>query len=501
MKTVPMRSINVAFIAAFLLLFKARSSDFLPHGWTEHSSNGVAYYHNQRTGITQWEKPVVHTQPFAHPQQSRPPAEYNLQPSTTSSPQKQSAQRVMGSPQSPQKPIIDAHDCGDENITSATNIIDNVTVTSEPKGDSRTTRIISVDTVNESTATNSAECNSTATHDALKPSVDVNDVQSTSHGQEHEGSFSCDGGSALKSVNISGDSFDLQVYNAKILMAEQKIDDLNNAIDDLEDTKAKLSQQVLSDEESRANITFAANATAMSKVRENAITYSELKAQIEILKTLLVDRNDELVILRASKKNLEAELVSLKTNVSTTGETILELRSNFTSGGEELKASIELLAQQERELADAYKEIGQLEEDMRSVAGPSLKRLRQPSFFARILVSAFPVWVGGKGSIKSGRRAKGRAAAALAVEETASAMNRTVESLRENLTSMASTLTSKEAIIEELSERLVERTEEADMRSADVTCNLRFRFFIYHATQVSKSLRLSLSLGETLMRL
>jgi WW domain len=474
MKTVPMRSINVAFIAAFLLVFKVQSSDFLPHGWTEHSSNGVAYYHNQRTGITQWEKPVVHTQPFAHSQQTRPPAEYNLQPSIASTAQKLSAQKVMGSPQLPQIPVADAHDYSDAVSTPTNTLIDNGTAALDPNVDSRTTRIVSVDIVNASTATSSAECNSTTTSESLRSSFDSNDIQPTIHNQEFPKPLSHDGRDTLKSVNISGDSFVVQDYNAKILMAEQKIDDLNGAIDDLEDTKAKLSLQVQSDEESKANITFAANATAMSKVRENAITYSELKAQIEILKTSLIERNEELVILRASKKTLEAELVSLKAKVSTTGETILELRSNFTSGGEELKASKELLSQQERELADAYKEIGQLEEDMRSVAGPSLKRLRQPSFFARILVSAFPVWVGGKGSIKSSRRAKGRAAAALAVEETATAMNRTVESLRENLTSLASTLTSKEAIIDELSEQLVERTEEADMRSVDTTCKSNF---------------------------
>lgn len=467
MKLARMRSINVAFIAAFLLVFKAQSSDFLPHGWTEHSSNGVAYYHNQRTGITQWEKPVEHTS-FAQSQQTRPPAEYNLQPSTASSAQKMSAQRVMGSQQLLQKPSADTHDYSDTKSKPATNLIDNSTATSEPKGNSGTT--ISVAVVNESTATSSAEFDSIATSEALTSSIDRNDSPTAFHGQELAElarSSSRDGGGALKSVNVSGDSLDVQDYNAKILIAERKIDDLNDAIDDLEDTKAKLSLQVLTDEEFKANFTSAANATAMSKVRENAITYSELKAQIEILKTSLIERNEELVILRASKGTLEADLVLLKANVSMTGETILELRSNFTSGGEELKARRELLSQQERELADAYKEIGQLEEDMRSLAGPSLKRLRQPSFFARILVSAFPVWVGGKGSIKSSRRAKGRAAAALAVEETAAEMNRTVESLRENLTSMASTLTSKEAIIEELSEQLVERTQEADMRYVD----------------------------------
>lgn len=480
MKLARMRSINVAFIAAFLLVFKAQSSDFLPHGWTEHSSNGVAYYHNQRTGITQWEKPVEHTS-FAQSQQTRPPAQYNLQPSTASSAQEMSAQRVMGSQQLLPIPSADTHDYGDTESKPATNLIDNSTATSELKDNSRTT--ISGDVVNESTATSSGEFDSIATSEALRSSIDRNDAPTTFHGQELARSSSRDGGCALKSVNVSGDSLDVQDYNAKILIAERKIDDLNDAIDDLEDTKAKLSLRVQSDEEFKANFTSTANATAMSKVRENAITYSELKAQIEILKTSLIERNDELVSLLASKETFRAELVLLKANVSMTGETILELRSNFTSGGEELKASRELLSQQERELADAYKEIGQLEEDIRSVAGPSLKRLRQPSFFARILISAFPVWVGGKGSIKSSRRAKGRAAAALAVEEAAAAMNRTVDLLRENLTSMASTLTSKEAIIEELSEQLVERTEEADMRYVDYSTQSYLFFICHHAVQ------------------
>ena len=480
----PMRSINVAFIAAFLLVFKAQSSDFLPHGWTEHSSNGVAYYHNQRTGITQWEKPVVHTQTVPHSHVTRPSAEYNLQPSTAS-PRKLADQRIIGSPQLQQLSAVDTHDNKNVFVTpnSGTSHIDNATIASRPLGNSQATPIISVNEENESATKAGAECIPSVTTESRKLSANHDNVQSNLHDHKIAKSSACD-----------RESFVVEDYNAKLLIAEREIDDLNSAINGLEVTKAKLLIQTLSNEESIVNITVAANATAMSKVREDSITHSELAGQIEVLKSSLKDKNGELAILQASKKSVEAELVSIKAKASTTEETILELQSNFTTGGEELKASRELLAQQERELADAYKEIGQLEEDMRSVAGPSLKRLRQPSFFARILVSAFPVWVGGKGSVKSGRRAKGRAAAALAVAETAAAMNMTVESLRENLTAMASALTSKETIIEELSEQLVERTEEADMRfpiAFDNSSSLR-----YFATPGYLILQLFLTLGE-----
>ena len=66
--------------------------------------------------------------------------------------------------------------------------------------------------------------------------------------------------------------------------------------------------------------------------------------------------------------------------------------------------------------------------------------------------------------MKSSRRAKGREAAALAAEEAAKELNATVEHIRNNLTVMAATIASREVAIEELSEQLEERIDEASKR-------------------------------------
>ena len=469
------RSIKFAFVAASLLAFKAYSSDFMPQGWTTHSSNGVAYYYNRNTGITQWEKPVAGTNSHHYTEaiaSSKSTESLNPILQHASQNDQRSTIEILKSAQNTTLSSIEA--------SAIPQIID-------PNRHS-TKECIDDTHINEFTAPNELHLNQTGNKSAGETSNSANLKETsispeigciTPHGPPHENVTV--GVSDLASGDVGkGHTTDLKngiaptvetsnhldslPYVTKLREADLIIDQLNEKIDCLEEEKAKLLLQISDIDEARANYTLSVEAAVLSTAEEHSSSITEQESRISALEKSLKDLNEELEALRADKTNLEEELSLIASTTNVTSSFHVELKANYSLQVTELKSSRELLTQQEKELADAYKEIGQLEEDMRNVAGPSLRRLRQPSIFSRILGRMFPVWVGGKGSLKSGRRAKGRAAALSAALETAQAMNRTVESLRENLTAMASLLDSKETAIEELSEQLAEGIEEADKR-------------------------------------
>ena len=284
--------------------------------------------------------------------------------------------------------------------------------------------------------------------------------------------FECDKDAGSASAQHSNDTTKSSSHTQRLISelkeADRQINDLNEMIDELEAEKVVLLELVKSGEDTIANATISLEAATLLQEEANAESKGQLAVRVESLLTELESRQTELDLLREEKQDLERDLELLRVSSTTALTALAELQSNFTLQKEDLRVRKSLLAVQDKELADAYKEIGQLEEDFKNVAEPSLRRLRQPSFFSRMLESAFPVWAGGKGSGKNSRRVKGRGAAATAAIENALAMNRTVESLRENLTAMAAALEGKEVAIEELSEQLAERVEEAEKRYKSV---------------------------------
>lgn len=173
---------------------------------------------------------------------------------------------------------------------------------------------------------------------------------------------------------------------------------------------------------------------------------------------------------------------------------------------------------------EAYAEISSLELDLRNLAEPSLKRLRQPPLVSRLLDLINPLggwgwgltskppgggsgngagrgkeggdgeksdglfsswrWgasressstgtgtgvavagVGGtRTTSKASRRRKGREMAVAAASDNLTSMNRTIANLRQNLTAMTKALRAKDTIIHELQEQALGYDKEADKR-------------------------------------
>ena len=406
----PLRLIRIVAYAAFLIACTTYSSDFLPHGWSTHYSNGVAYYYNQKTGVTQWERPVVNTVPSPLHQQTRPLHEQNMRPQHEIS--------------------VNPHHQNNPHQTAGLN--------------------------RQKDAISSGNNHRPNNVDHLTKEI----ISSSGLRSRND---SVQGGN-LTRPDSSTQLSDVQLFISKLRFADEQIDDLNVIIDDLEEERMQLLLRKQLNDDMMANLTSAAAVLELAALQEYSVVQDALFAQIKAVEASLNRHSRDLENLQSANSDLERDITSVRETINVTSSTISELISNVTIGERILKENRDILSQQDRELADEYKNIGLLEEDMRNVAGSSLKRLRQPSFFGRVLESTFPVWAGGKGSLKSGRRAKGREAAALAAVEAARELNATVEHIRNNLTVMATNIASREVTIDELSEQLEERIDEASKR-------------------------------------
>ena len=404
----PLRLVKIVAYVAYLIAYTTYSSDFLSHGWSTHYSNGVAYYYNQKTGVTQWEVPVVNTQTRPLPQQTHSSQAQNMRPPYAVNPYQQ------------QNP----HQTAEQNrrkdaMTSNYNYGPN--------------------TVDHSTKDNISSPLLRSPND----SVQVGNLT-----RPHSSSMLTD----------------VQLFISKLRDADEHIDDLNLIIDDLEEERVQLLLRKQLNDDAMVNLTSAAAVLELAALQEYSVVHSALFAQIKALESSIDQHSMEAENIRSLNSDLVRDIISVKETIHATTSTVSEFVSNITTGEILLQSNRDILTQQDRELSIEYKKIGQLEEDMRNVAGPSLKRLRQPSFFGRVLERIFPVWTGGKGSLKSGRRVEGREAAALAAVEAARELNATVESIRSSLTVMAATILCREVVIEEISEQLEERTDEASKR-------------------------------------
>ena len=475
------QSAKAAFAFCILIALTVRSSDFLPSGWTAYSSQGKTYYFNQRTGVSQWEKPVAtqsnnpqlnNPQLNSQPQrgqemQQKPGGNYNdrtgYQQPNNAAPYQQSGaaqqQPYQQNQQNQQKQRTDFPGAGAQSDNYNHGHSSTVLNAYKPN----------VQTQQHSSAVDNANATST-------PSVVAPIVVDKHDGSGVTESLVSSPISSLNNDTIAADivhehtnssvraSSDTQRLITELREADRQIDDLNEMIDELEAEKVTLLNKVKAGEEALANVTESLQAAAEQQGMEMEKSIEEMTVRIDELQSELENKQKELVSLESVKDSLGADLIKLQDAAKTTAVTMKEIQLNITQQAELLKVSKKRAVEQEKELSDAYKEIGQLEEDMKNVAQPSLKRLRQPSFFTRILESAFPVWVGGKGNSKNARRVKGRGAAATAAAENMLAMNRSLENMRENLTAMAAALEGKEVAIEELSEQLAERVEEVEKR-------------------------------------
>jgi len=246
--------------------------------------------------------------------------------------------------------------------------------------------------------------------------------------------------------NKKSRSTDVKVTSSRLFNelkgADKRIDDLNNMIDSLENDKETLTAMLgnettlrLSIEANYTDITTkyndmqAANIDINNKLKELTLS---LEREVEEKDKLAVDLE-----LWQSKFGNDTELLDTPTDMR-------------------LRKVIKALKDKNKELMDAYEEIGKLEADLHNVAGSSIRRLRRPSFFGKLWGYSWNPLRGSLGLFNSDSKDRNN--------DMIYTMNRTIHGLHENLTALNNALESKDDIIQELSEQLEEYEEEADKR-------------------------------------
>jgi len=187
------------------------------------------------------------------------------------------------------------------------------------------------------------------------------------------------------------------------------------------------------------------------------INYNDTKNKYD---ELLNINNDNIIKLKELTLSLEKEIEE-KDKIFIELEL---LRSKFgndtdllnTPTDMRLRKVIKALKDKNKELMDAYEEIGKLEAELHNVAGSSIRRLTKPSFFGKLWGYSWnPL---GIFSFDNNNNNKDKNNDEIFI------MNRTIHGLYDNLTAMNNALESKDDIIQELSEQLEEYEEEADKR-------------------------------------
>ena len=505
------RFTRFAILTAYLLALNVDSSNFLPQGWTAHSSEGVPYYYNQNTGVTQWEKPVIPNQGYSNHQPTSNQGGYNkgATGSTTASnayhnqridtTQYSSQQKQLHNQQQHRSTSISttqtsAGSTGIHNTSTeftqgrhnSSQTQQNVKISPSQSRDEdarnkEATRVDSNENQMESTMiynhdriNNSGRAiNNLYTDEKLKSEITQSDVRINNINSKIIGSDDGINAAAVNNVGLhvpgntntnSVRSSETQIFITQLKDADQKIDELNDIIDVLEIEKADLENLIKVGQEIQNNITLISVAAVRNASDVHAASQLQLTNQLTALELELEALTDELKLLKTAQAKIESDLVFEKEKNVKSSEILSDLQSNFTIKNDELQENENRLKDQEKELCNVYKELGQLEEDFKNIAEPSLRRLRRPSLFKRILLKAFPVWIGGKGSVKNVRRAKGKIAAVTASEESFIAMNKTIKDLRVSLKEMSVALGDKEVTIAEISEKLAEHIDEDEIR-------------------------------------
>jgi predicted nucleic acid-binding Zn-ribbon protein len=483
--------INFVTVFAFFITLTARSAEFLPQGWTAHSSNGQTYYYNQKSGTSQWEKPILSQNvnqqgsSQAHRNQGIPSSSMDsrrqetvYQQSTTGNAQYLSqevqqqyalhtnqqqysgAAKFAGNPgpkmQRPQ--TTSGYGATMQQNSSATVTTDSDSLR---KGDSAPLASLNLGATTENPTATAVQTDTKHPAD-----YDFSTISKESFVPNASATITSDGykASEPKLVDIVTVHPDTQRVESELREAERKIDDLKMMIDGLEIEKLELTERVKLGEIAVLNLTSECSAAATLMEQSSLQLQEELNSQMMIIQSELDKKNEELENLKTEKESLDSDLVQVKEQAASAQLDLFGLKSNSTKMVEDLKISRIRISEQEKELADAYKEIGHLMEDMKNVAEPTMRRLRQPSFFSRLLQSAFPVWSGKVSpKVKKGK-SKPTVAVVSATSDTLMSLNKTAISLRENITAIAAALEGKEEIIAELSAQLAERADEAEKR-------------------------------------
>lgn len=474
--------INFVIVFAFLITLTAQSSAFLPQGWTEHSSNGKIYYYNHKSGTSQWEKPVL-TQNVN--QQGSSQTYRNQGTPSSSIDQRNEAVYQQSTTGNAQYAAADSHQrypayTNQQHYSGAAkfpgNSAPNMQLPQASQGHGTVTpqnhpatatkdSVSSMEGDSTQFASNAPSSTLFKTENATI-SVGQIDTKLPSHDDGHKILQECSVQNSSASLQPATDIIavhpDTLQVESELKEAERKIENLKIMIDELEFEKSELMEKVKIGEQALTNLTSEINTEANLTEEKNVQFQQELNSQIVTVQTELDSKNAELEALNIEKNALDLNLVEIKIDAKSAQLILSGLKSNSTIMGEDLRFSRIRIAEQEKELADAYKEIRQLIEDMKNVAEPSLRRLRQPSFFSRLLQSAFPVW-SGKVSPKV-KKGKSKTAVTSVVSDTLTVMNRTAIALKENITAISAALEGKEEIIEELSVQLAERADEAEKR-------------------------------------
>ena len=225
--------------------------------------------------------------------------------------------------------------------------------------------------------------------------------------------------------------------------ADKRIDDLNNMIDTLENEKDTLNTKLSN--ETALRLSIEANYTDIAN-KYNEIQLANTDT-INKLKELTISIEKEI----EEKEKIAVELALWQSKYGNDTD-LLDTPTDMR-----LRKVIKALKDKNKELMDAYEEIGKLEADLQNVAGSSVRRLRRPSFFGKLWGYSWNPLKASMGLFNS-HDSKDKN------NDIIYTMNRTIHVLHDNLTAMSNVIESKDDIIQELSEQLEEYEEEADKR-------------------------------------
>lgn len=465
----------LAYVIALFFAVAIRGAEFLPYGWSAHVSNGQTYYYNQKTGISQWELPVpskvinsaVDSQGkgnqafFSTGGDSRTVSSMNQRASSGSTQHDVPSTHQQHLQQGPrdsnqaaqQHSPIGATDIRYVKQQNGLNTTENQDRSNVPIQSDATNVVLTGQPLNSSVSmrdgSNTAKVvPSSAMHNASATKSAVDGV--------HDKGF-------LHSTNDTPVArSNKRSLELELLEAENQVADLKLIISELGIEKIELLEKLKVGEQALLNFTSISTAATFQEKEVNEKQKADLKSQISSLESRLDIVNSDLEEVREISSRLTAELAELEIISSATKFELLQLKPNFTMQVDELRLSQSRIVEQEKELVEARKEIEQLGEDLRNVAEPRMRQLRQPSFFSRMLQSAFPIWTS-KSNAKQ-KKGKNKNTPVNEHAETMISLNRTIDTLRENLTAMAAALEGKEEVILELTEQLAERIEEAEKR-------------------------------------
>ena len=477
------RSHIFACVLALLFSVVVWGAEFLPYGWSAHTSNGQTYYYNQKTGISQWEMPipsqVINSNSDSQGKRSQGTSSMGgdgrTVPSTTQRASTGNTQQEVPLThqqhlqQAPRdnKEVVQQHSpfsatgVGSVKQERSSNTTEIHNRSNQPIQSDATNVVLIDQPLNSSVSLRNGSTiakgmSSTAEHDISATKISVDGV--------HSNGF-------LNSANDTPAArSNKRSLESELLEAENQVKDLKLIISELGVEKTELLEMLKIGEQALSNFTSKSTAATFQEKEVNEKQKADLKSQISSLESRLEAVNSELEEIKESRDRLTADLAELEVLSSAAKSELLQIKPNFTMQVNELRLSQSRIVDQEKELADARKEIVQLGEDLRNVAEPRMRHLRQPSFFSRMLHSAFPVWTS-----KSTTKPKKGKSKDLPISEridTMTSLNRTVDTLRENLTAMAAALEGKEEVIVELTEQLAERIEEAEKRFDHITSSL-----------------------------